>query len=401
MAVFRYQAVLATEAVLGRRLQGTVTAESPRHARDALRAQGLKVLSITPTGVLRRGLALRWRLGRRHQTAVVSFVSELATLLSAGIPLLQSIDAILRQQRGAWRVSLLQIREQIATGTSLADALRKQPHIFDDLCVTMVGVGEQSGRLDVVLEELASFKQRSSRLVNRIATAMIYPAIVMMTAVAVMLFLMTFVVPQLIDALLESGQTLPWPTRVVYGTSQIIVHQGWIIALVLLALGATTAWIIQRPKVKLEVHRRLLLLPGVRKQALVRIAFTLGTLLRSGVTFLSAIRIAAQSTSNLALRDALRRCEEAVGNGRDLGPALQQTGAFPETVVQIFAVGQQSGRLDQMLDRLAADYDRQVQAATERLLAMLEPALILILAVVIGIIVLSVILPYLEAGNVL
>ena len=428
MAVFAYKALDRAAAV-----SGTVVADTPRAARDVLRARGLTIQAIDPARGSSRPLAASQRTkdrdsndffakpqaaeaGRtltwwqRHRAArqapnVVSFTRELSTLLGVGIPLLESIDTIARQHRGAFAAALLLLRDRVAAGASLADAMRQQPEVFDEMSVNLAEVGESAGTLDAVLERLAEFKERAAALKNRIGTALIYPAIVLTMAVAVSLFLMTFVVPQLLNGLMVAGRPLPFSTRVVKAGSDLLVQWWWLLGLIVAGLIAALSAVLRTPRGKLAWHRlqlRLPILGGlIRKQAIVRISIITATLLKSGVVFVSALRIARRSTSNLVMADALRRCEEAVQGGRDISAALEQTGAFPPLVVQIFSVGQQSGRLEEMLERLARDYDAQVALASNRFTAVLEPALILFLVTVVGFIAFATVMPILEAGNVL
>lgn len=409
MSVFAYKG-LAIDG--GGSRKGTIAADTPRAARDALRAQGLKVQRIvTVRGGDTKAPAARIRVferltASRRSARVAMFLGELATLLGVGVPLLEALDGFVRQRKqGGLGEGLLILRDRVAAGSSLADAMREQPMLFDSLCVSMVDVGERSGKLDEVLAQLAAFKRRNEQLKNRLATALIYPAIVLAAGIAVTLFLMTFVVPRLLESLIEAGQTLPWMTRVVKAVSDTLVSYGWVFGLGVVAISVLVPWCMRRPGVRARWHRLQLRLPVVgelvRKQAMVRIAVTLATLTRSGMQFTDAIRIVRQTMPNLVIRDALTSCEDAVGAGRDIAPALEATGVFPHAMVQVFAIGQASGRLDEMLERIATDYDSQVNTLAQRLVAVLEPMLILLLAVFVGVIVLAVILPYMEAGNVM
>jgi type II secretory pathway component PulF len=281
--------------------------------------------------------------------------------------------------------------------------MREQPNVFDDLCGSITEVGESTGTLDAALERVAEFKERSLALRSKLGTVLLYPSIVLMMAIGVSVLLMTVVVPNLLGTLTESGRPLPLPTRVVKFVSDFLVGYWW--ALLAAGLGVIIGirLLVRVPRVRLAWHRAQLRIPIVgdllRKQAIVRLSVILSTLLRSGVVFVRALEIARQATPNLVLNGALRRCEEAVVAGRDISGALEATRAFPPVVVQIVSVGQHSGRLEEMLERLAADYDRQVATAAQRLTALLEPALILVLVVIVGFIVLATILPMLEAAN--
>jgi type II secretory pathway component PulF len=401
MAVFAYKAIGPDAAAVN----GMIVADTPRDARDSLRSRGLTVHEVRAGSTAQPKNARRLRFRTTVMAAkVVAFLRELSTLLGVGIPLVEAIDTIKRQHRDRrFGGALLSIREHVSAGGSLADAMRQHPALFDDLCVNITEVGESTGTLDASLERVAEFRERSLSLRNKLGTVLLYPSIVLMMAVGVSILLMTVVVPNLLGALIESGRELPWPTRVVKFASDLIVSRWWLLIAILIAAAVAMRIALAMPRVKLAWHRAQLRLPIagelLRKQAVVRMSIILSTLLRSGVVFVRALELARRATPNLVLADALRRCEEAVVAGRDIGAALADTQAFSPVVVQVMSVGQQSGRLEEMLERLAADYDKQVNTAAQRLTALLEPALILVLVVIVGFVVLATILPMLEAAN--
>ena len=396
MAVFAYRALQGTAAV-----RGTVSAETPRQARDILRQRGLTIERVEA----RRESALPKLPFRGRKRDVTGFARELSTLLGVGIPLLEALDTVLKQHKGPFHADLLALRDRVAAGESLAGAMRQQPAVFDELSVSMAEVGESGGTLDETLERLADYKERAAGLKNRVATALIYPAIVLAMSVGVSIFLMTFVVPQLLAGLIEAGRPLPWPTRVVKTLSDGLLTWWWLIGLLVIAAVVGIGVLLRSPRGKLAWHRWQLRVPVVgdmvRKQSLLRACVTLSSLLKSGVVFVRALQIAQRSTPNLVIRDALARSERAVQTGRDIGQALEETNVFPPLVVQVFRVGQQSGRLEEMLDRLARDYDASLSLAASRLTAVLEPVLILFLVAVVGLVAFATVLPILEAGNVL
>jgi type II secretory pathway component PulF len=399
MAVFAYKAI---DSVSGE-VTGTVAADTPRQARDALRERGLSVRALEDVRPeqprIGRG---RW-LGRTRGSETTLFIRELSTLLAIGMPMLEALDTVARQHTGRFHAVVLLLRERLAGGASLAQAMREQGGAFDELCANIAEVGEDAGTLDASLERLAEFRERVEQLKGRVTTALIYPAIVLSTAVAATLFLMTFVVPRILEPLVEQGHALPLPTRVVKGASDFVLAWWWVIALAAAGGAAALAALFRTDGGRWWWDRAVLRLPLmgelVRKQAVVRIAVVVGTLLRSGVVFLRALEIAQRTTANRVLRDALRRCEQAVAAGGEIAEALSQTRAFPAMVVQVFALGQQSGRLEEMLDRLATVYDRQVQSTAQRIAAVVEPLIILLLALIVLFIVLATVLPILEAGH--
>lgn len=401
MAVFAYK---ACQRGVGE-LTGTIVADSPRHARDLLRERDMVIHDVTP---LRSTQTWRWRSmrwGTSHRVQVVAFIRELATLLAVGIPILQALDTLAKQHKGRFHHVLLRLRDRVAAGVGLADAMRDQPHVFDELAVNMVEVGERSGTLEEVLERLADFRERAQQLRGRIGGALIYPCIVLAMAIVITLLLMTFVVPNILQPLLQTGRELPAITLIVKSASDFLIAYWWVPAVMLLAAVVGVAILLRTDRVRVAWHRGQLRIPIlgqiIRKQAIVRIALIMSTLMRSGIVFLSAAAIAQRSTANRVMREALASCEQAVHAGRDIAQALEATGAFPPTVVQVFSVGQQSGRLEEMLERLALDYDRQVQSAAQRFTSLLEPIMILVLAVMVGVIAFATILPILEAGHVL
>jgi type II secretory pathway component PulF len=401
VAVYAYNAVdLDASSV-----RGTVIADTPRQARDNLRARGLTVQEVKPVEPPRELSWWQRQFSGRYSAKSVAFARELATLLSVGMPLLEAIDTIAKQHKGGFKSALLILRDRVSEGQSLAEAMKQQPLIFEELFVHIAEVGENSGNLEVVLEQLAEFKDRSLQFKNRITSALLYPLIVLATGVGVGLFLMSFVVPKLLAPLLDSGKELPGVTKWVKGASDLLVERWWLLLAIAGVVVFGLSALLRTHRGRWAWHKLHLQLPGVgeltRKQALVRMAVIIATLMRSGIVFLRAIEIAQRSTGNLVLRDALAKCQTAVQGGQDIAKALEATNAFPALVVQIFSVGQQAGRLEEMLDRLAVDYDRQVATAAQRFTAVLEPLLILVLAVIVGFIAFATILPILEAGNVL
>jgi general secretion pathway protein F len=401
MAVFAYTATDTASSLV----RGTIVADTARQARDDLRGRGLAIHSILPQQVsTKRAWSLLRRPGR-SVAKVGSAVRELATLLGAGIPLLEALDTLANQYGGSFGSSLLILRERVAAGTSLAEAMRDQPAVYDSLCVQMVEVGENSGTLDVVLEQVAGFSERSLQFKDRVTSALMYPALVLLMSVGVGMFLMTIVVPMLLDNLLDAGRPLPWPTRVLKGISDTIRHHGWWIGLLFVAFAVAIITVLRTERGRLLWHRAVLRLPLVgpmaQKQEIARIAMIVSTLMKSGIVFLQSLETAARTTKNRVIGRALLQGRDAVMAGRDIGDALAPTAVFPPMVIQIFAVGQQSGKLEEMLDRLSETYERQVNSLATRLAAALEPILIVFLSIFVGFILFATILPILEAGNVL
>lgn len=411
MPLFTYR---ATDGRTSAEQRGTVTADTPRQARDLLRGRGLVVRDLLDSPVARTEARVRaaaapvraktrWLSRGRDRHLVTSFVRELSTLLDVGVPLPDALQTLASQHRGRFRAVLLQLRERVVSGTGLAAAMQEQPAVFDDFCHAITSVGEDAGTLDSSLQTLADFRERSDQLRGRIGTALVYPSIVLSMAVFASLFLMTVVVPKILEPLIEQGRELPLPTVVVKSVSDFLLNWWWLLAIgaVLIVAGFLSAVATRRGRQVLDrvVLRLPLFGPLVRKQATVRVAIVLSTLLRSGVVLVQALRIARNTVGNAVLAATLDRCEQAVTAGGDIADVLADSDAFPPTVVQVFAVGQQTGRLEDVLDRLAKAYDQQVTTSSQRLASVLEPVLILVLALIVLVIILATVLPILEAGN--
>jgi type II secretory pathway component PulF len=403
MAVYEYLASNGSTSSSAL-VRGTISADSPRSARDQLRSRGLSVRELTEQKPSKPSRFAGYLAGR--QTGhVTGLLQEMATLLGAGIPLLEAMDTITRQHTGRFQQAILLLRDGVAAGGSLAEAMGRQPMLFDDLCINIVEVGENSGTLDTSLRRLVEFRRRSAGIKNKITSAMIYPCIVMTVGLAVSLFLMTYVVPNLLVVLIDSGKELPLVTQIVKAVSDVLLGWWWAIGLGIVAVFATITAILRTDRGLMAWHRLQLKLPLVgeltRKQAIARMSMVMSTLLKSDLVFTKAVQIAQRTVKNRVLRDALVACEKAVYAGQDIAAALETTKAFPPLVIQVFAVGQASGRLESMLEDLAIDYDTQVDIASSRLTAFLEPIMIILLAVVLGAVLFATILPIIEAGDVL
>ncbi|MCX5647505.1 MAG: type II secretion system F family protein [Planctomycetota bacterium] len=401
MAVFRYSAVDVDASTVA----GTVIADTPRQARDDLRGRGLTVAEIAAVGEPAAPGLWERRRGQLAQSEVDAFVRELATLLGAGIPLLAAVDTLIRQHRGRFRTVLQGLRDRIASGSSLTEAMGARPAYFDELSRSIVRVGESTGTLETVLARLAEFREKAHRLRSRLVTALVYPAVVCVIGAAVATFLMTYVVPQLIGTLEEAGRTLPLATRLVKDASDLLL--GWWWALLLAAALAVTGLKLLRrtARGRLALDRLVLALPlvgdVVRKENTSRMAVIMASLLRAGVHFDEAVRITGRTLRSAVFRRTMETYELAIVSGSDIAGPLEASRVFSPLVIQMLVVGQQAGQLEDMLAQLAEAYDQQVATATQRLTAMLEPLLIVLLAVVVGFVAFATILPILEVSDVL
>lgn len=403
MPVYHYKATSS----LGKGLSGTILSDGPKSARDELRSQGLKVVEIKHSQANQSRFygIYRWFAQRRAKNKFVDIIRELSTLLAVGIPVVEALESVAKNSKYPVQSTILEIKDRIVQGASLADALREHPWLFDELTVQIIDVGEQAGTLDHSLEQLADFKMRSQNFKDQIFTSLLYPAAVLTLGTTVAIFLMTFVVPQLLQSLIEAGRPLPTATLIVKGISDILVNYWWVLLLASATTVSTLIMIIKTPRGRHFFHSFILKIPYVGaialKQELSRLSIVLHTLLKSGVVLVSAIEIGSRSCKNEAVRLALNNIKDSAMAGTSLKSAMDAQQIFPDLYIKIFSVGEDTGRLEEMLDRVARDFDKDVTIATQRFTALLEPALIILLAIMIGLIAFATVMPILEASNVL
>ena len=409
-------------------VRGTITADTPRSARDQLRARGIRIGKIDAVtdsatanarsqtgGEIGSGSKPAWNTSAWNTAAWrarpgsaadwATALEELSMMLGAGLPILDSLDTLADQASGRFEKTLLQIRESIASGRSLAEAMSRHQEAFDAASVHMVAVGENSGSLEQVLAHLAAYHRKRLAFRDTLATALMYPLFLVFFGIAAAIFLMTWVLPPLLETLEETVTTLPWPTRVVRTLSEVLLAY-WgplfavtAIAMVGLAIGMRThrgRWLWHSLLLRLPIVATM-----VRKQSVSRIATVVSTLIQSGVELTRAFELASDSIPNEVFRDSLKIVTQRISAGEELADAFRGQDAFPPLAARVFAIGQESGQLDVMLKRLSADYDRQVTSLSTRLTSLIEPVLILVLAVMVGFLLLATVLPILEAGNVL
>lgn len=401
MAVFEYQGIDGA----GKPATGIVDADNPRAARAKLKREGVFATVLNPatqdgTEAESKERFLSFRRGL--STSELSLLTrQIATLLEAGLPLVAVLGSLLEQTDSA-RVRRIfsQIRQKVNEGQSFHEALAEHPKVFADYYRNMVRAGEAGGTLPLVLARLADFLETSVALRRKVQAAMIYPILMAVLGTAVLVFLLSAVVPQLMGVFAGLGRELPIATRILLAMSDAV--RGWwhvgLAAVTAIAI-LFTAW-VRTPAGRHRFHLFLLGLPRVgtllRITALARFTKTLGTLLNGGVKLLPALEIAAPVAGNAVLEEALEAVREDVRQGRGLREAMQATGQFPSEVRQMVGVGEQSGRLEDMLLRVAHNYEGRVEAAVASLTALLEPLMIIITAAAVGFMVLAILLPIFE-----
>ena len=386
---------------VGRRVRGSLTADTAAAGRARLQERGLRLQAFAPARLRRVGRGWDRRPGRRREEQVAGFARQLSLLLRAGVSLVEALDVLVRQEAGRLGVVLRDVRERVAGGASLAEALEGHGSWFDGVFRSAVGVGQLSGQMDAALGELAEYVRERQVLRNRLFSALAYPAVLVVVATGVVLFLMTQVVPQLMLVLEASGRPLPAATRLLKGSSDVLVSQWPVLAAAGLVLVSGVAGLRRWRRGLRWCHQAQLRAPLfgvlVRKRLVAQFAQVMSLLLRSGVPFLEALRLVRVQSRHLVLASELGRMEEAVERGSDIAPTLAGSRVFPPLVMHVVNVGQKTGELTAMLGQLDEGYRTEVRLAVEKFSAALEPLLIVVMSVVIGFIVFATMTPILEA----
>jgi len=401
--VFSYKAYNAT----GQVKSGIEDADSSREARLRLRRQGLHVTDIEElqsTGGKEQSAWAQRRMRRRTSRELPQITRQLSTLLKSGIPLNDGLKALVEQVESRHlEVVFRDVRERINGGSSFAEALDHHPGVFPRLYISMVRAGEAAGNNDVVLGRLADFMLSQAAMKNKVMSALMYPIIMLLVGAVVVSILMIKVVPQLIELVEDRQAELPTPTLILK-TMTDFLQDYWI----LLAVGTVASYLLfgafrRQPKGKLITDRMLLGMPifGTlfRKQAISRFAVTLSTLLKTSVPILDAIKIVREVIANAVMQNVLDDLHSAILKGADIATPLKKSGVFPPAVGYMIAIGEQSGELEEILDSLAEAYELEVDIATERMTAALEPIMIIFMAAVVAFIVMAIVLPMLELST--
>ncbi|MBV9217329.1 MAG: type II secretion system F family protein [Acidobacteria bacterium] len=387
------------------RLNELVSGEREAASQDELRAL-LRREQVVVTQASEKGREIAIpKLGRRKKVKakeLAVFTRQFSVMIDAGLPLVQCIDILAEQQQNVFFKDVLrQVRQNVEEGSTLFAALERHPKVFDNLYTHMVEAGETGGVLDLILQRLATLIEKVVKLKRSIVSASIYPAAVVLVAIAAITIIMIVVIPQfqqIFLGLLGPGEALPLPTRIVMGISSFLAGWGGITtAVALIAAGVGLYYYYKTPKGRWNIDALTLKLPIfgsiIRKIAVARFSRILSTLLSSGVPILQSLEITAKTAGNVIVEDAILKVRAGVERGENFVDPLKATNVFPHMVGQMIGVGEQTGALDAMLGKIADFYEDEVDTAIADLLAMIEPALIAFLGVTIGSIVISMYLP--------
>jgi type IV pilus assembly protein PilC len=379
----------------GRVQEGVLVAETKEAAIAALRKQQIIVTAVTEKG---KEFALPKIGGGISQKEIAIFTRQFSVMIDSGLPLVQCLEILGSQQDNrTFQKILFQVRQDVESGASLADSMRKHPKSFDDLYCNMVAAGEAGGILDTILQRMSTYIEKIVKLRSAVRSAMIYPIAVILIAVGVVWIILWKVIPTFATLFEGLGASLPLPTRITIAASHFIGSFWWMI---FLSIGLT-AFLLHRYyqtyNGRRQIDRVMLKLPVLgmvlRKIAVARFCRTLGTLVSSGVPILDSLEITARTSGNSIVEDAIMATRASVEEGKTIAEPLKGTDVFPPMVVQMVAVGEQTGALETMLSKIADFYEDEVDEATANLLALLEPVMICFLGVVIGGIVISMYLP--------
>ena len=406
MPVYEYTALDAR----GKTTSGIIDADGASVARQKLRATGIFPVSIkesleeTPEKKTTHIAKLSRLLTRVKPVEVAIMTRQLATLISAGFPLVSAIDALLPQTKSyRLKTILAQVKDAIVEGQSFAQALSQYPGVFSPLFINMVRAGETSGTLEIVLERLADIREKQQDLNNRIQTALAYPVFMCIIGTLVLFVLLTYIVPSITAIFADMNQVLPTPTRLLIGLSNFFKLFWWVIFIFIIAAAAVLHQARKTEKGRLFYDKTVLSSPVfgilVKKLNVARFSRTLGSLLENGVSMLIALDIVKNIAGNVLISKAVGTAAQDVGKGQALWAALNESKIFPQLSIQMIQVGEQSGQLEKMLNKIADVFEKEVETSILRLTSYLEPIMILVMGCVVGFIVLSICLPIFEMNQ--
>ncbi len=390
----------------GRTRKGVVEGDTPRQVRQALREQGLLPVSVEEVRqkeARRSGGGTLFKRGI-SATDLALLTRQLATLVRSGMPLEEALKAVSQQtEKPRVKSMIMGVRSRILEGHTFADALGDFPHVFSDLYRTTIAAGEQSGHLDVVLERLADYTEGRQAMRQKLGLALLYPALVTLVAVGVILLLLSYVVPQVVEMFAHVGQELPWLTRALIATSGFLSAHGLTLLAALAAAILAFQALMRREGPRRRFHALLLRLPligrVVRGLETARFARTFAILTASGVPVLEAMRLSAQVITNLPMREAVQAAARRVREGAGIKQALEAGGYFPPMTLHLIASGEASGNLEAMLERAAETQERELETTIAALVGVFEPFMILVMGGVVLTIVLAIMVPILDMNR--
>jgi type II secretion system protein F len=404
MSVFEYRALDAK----GKKIKGIIDANSESHARTKLRSQGKYPVSITSSTNKQSSTSpsgQKFSLFQRITPGEVSNITrQLATLMGAGIPLIQALDSLIEQTRNpAFKKVIAQVKNSVNEGNTLTSALGEHPGLFSSIFINMVRAGEASGSLDIVLERLAEFTEKQEALKAKFQAALVYPIFMAFIGTAILFVLITYIVPNITQVFDEMDKVLPLPTLFLITLSDFLKAYWWMLPILFLILFSSVRFFIRQEfgrriwdliKLKTPVTGTV-----VQKIILARIASTLGSLLDNGVGLMASMQIIHTLVNNVHVAQVIEDAMKQIEKGQSMTVALSDSPWFPPMFVQMVSVGEQSGNLENMLKKVAKAYERDVETAIMAMTSLLEPAMIVLMGLAVGFVVLSILLPIFEMNQ--
>ncbi len=403
MPRYHYIAIAAD----GKKVKGTITAESPYAARKQLRVRSVHPSSINEVGSGAEGKsAILSIFARAGRTQIIDFTKQMSTLLNSGIKLTEALSVLTLQASDVrFKNAISDIRDRVVTGESFADALKEYSDYFDVIYVSMVRVGEVTGSLGKSLSTIAGFMEKRQRVESKVITAMIYPIILILFCVAAILILTTAVIPKIGEQITRAGQELPWITRQLMGFSNILTS--WRLFVVIAAILGFVLAVKRFLRTERGAYLRdrfLLSLPLfgplIRQRVVSRFASTLSTLLGSGLAMAESLRVVASVTGNILMRRAIEQSRERILAGADIATPLRDSGVIDPAIAHMVSVGEKSGELETMLRNISENLEASTDVVIERLSAAVEPLIIIIMASIVGLIAYAVISPILKISQI-
>lgn len=406
MPVYEYSALDSR----GKQTKGIIDADSPVSARNKLRNSQFFPITIKESSSRIKtqttgGTSLNTLLRRIRARELSTMTRQLATLMAAGIPLVASLELLITQEVNPLLKKILaQIKESVNEGNSLASSLSQHSRYFSQIYINMVTAGEASGSLDLVLERLADFSENQDALKGRVIAAMVYPVIMLFIGVLALLLLVTFVVPKFTVVFNEMEKALPLPTLIVIGASNFLKSYWWVLLLIIIAVVIIFRHVKRKEKFARMWDELKLKFPVfgsvIKRMIIARFGRTLGSLLTSGVTLINALEIVRNVVNNIPVAEIIDNAIEEIKEGKSLSDTLSKNKLIPPVVVQMIAVGEHSGELEKMLNKVADIYEREVESQVSAMTSMLEPFMLLGMAIIVGFIAFSILLPIMEMSQI-
>ncbi len=380
---------------------GTIAAKNQNEVISFLRRKKLIVLAVRQK---QRDITFPGFGSGVRPRDLVLFTRQFATMIAAGLPLIQCLEILEEQmESGTFRKTIGGMRNAVETGTSLSESLTKYPKVFSNLFVSMISAGEMGGVLDVVLDRLAVYLEKSNALRRKVKGAMAYPLLVMSIAILITLFLLTFIIPSFARLFSQAAMALPLPTRIVIGVSDFLLAN-WhyiLLAIGLIIFAVRKAYRTETGKTRID--KFLLKIPQIGtillKSSIARFSRTLGTLIESGVAILEALEITANTSGNKVIQNGILQTKKSIEQGDTISEPLKKTNVFPPMVTQMIGVGEKTGDLDKMLSKIADFYEDEVDVAVSALASIIEPVMIVIMGILVGGMVIAMYMPIFNLAN--